>query len=119
MFRFENLKVWHRAVELYDGIDDLVVELPRRQAELARQLLRATLSISSNIAEGSGRETQKDFKHFLTMAKGSAYEVASLLTIGWRRRVITESQYHDLYQRAEEIAKMLTALKRPRELSEQ
>jgi four helix bundle protein len=114
MFRFEDLKVWHRAAELYDATDELVIRLPRRQGELASQLLRAALSVSSNIAEGSGRETQKDFKHFLTMAKGSVYEVASLVMIGRRRGVIAEDQYRDLYQRAEEIAKMLTALKRPR-----
>ena len=71
MFRFERLRVWHKAVELYDIVDAIACKLPKRDAiALADQLRRAALSVSANIAEGSGRETLKDSSHFFTVAKG-------------------------------------------------
>jgi four helix bundle protein len=113
VFRFEQLKVWHKAIELYDVVDGLADRFPpKARFGLADQFRRAALSISSNIAEGSGRETPKEFRHFLSVAKGSAYETVSISCICQRRRLITDHQHADLYARAEEISKMLTALKR-------
>ena len=113
MFRFEQLKVWHKAVELYDVVDGLADRFPpKARFGLTDQSRRAALSISSNIAEGSGRETTKEFRHFLTVAKGSAFEVVSIAVICRRRELITEQQYMEVYSRAEEVSKMLTALKR-------
>ena len=113
MFRFEQLKVWQKAVELYDVVDGLADRFPPKvRYWLADQFRRAALSVSSNIAEGSGRETPKEFRHFLSIAKGSAFETVSLALICRRRGMITEQQHADLYSRAEEVSKMLTALKR-------
>jgi len=113
MFRFEQLKVWHKAVELYDMVDALADRFPAKvRFGLADQFRRAALSVSSNIAEGSGRETPKEFRHFLSVAKGSAFEVVSIAFICRRRGLISDQQHEDLYSRAEEISKMLTALKR-------
>jgi four helix bundle protein len=113
MFRFEQLKVWHKAVELYDVVDGMADRFPAKvRFGLVDQFRRTTLSVSSNIAEGSGRETPKEFRHFLSVAKGSAFEVVSIAFISRRRGLITEQEHADLYSRAEEISKMLTALKR-------
>lgn len=113
MFRFEQLKVWHKAVELYDVADDLADRFPAKvKFGLADQFRRAALSISSNIAEGSGRETAKEFRHFLSIAKGSAYEMVSIAFVCRRRGLITDQQHAVLYCRAEEVSKMLTGLKR-------
>jgi four helix bundle protein len=113
MFRFEQLKVWHKAVELYDVVDGLADGFPAKvRFGLVDQFRRAALSVSSNIAEGSGRETTKEFRHFLSIAKGSAYEMVSIAFICRRRGLITDQQHVDLYSRAEEVSKMLTALKR-------
>jgi four helix bundle protein len=79
---------------------------------LADQISRAALSVSSNIAEGSGRETAKDSRHFFTVAKGSAFEVVSIATICHRRGLIPDEGYHDIYGRVEDIVKMLSGLKR-------
>ena len=99
MFRFERLRVWHKAVELYDIVDDIACKLPTRTAfALADQLRRAALSVSANIAEGSGRETSKDSTHFFTVAKASTYEVVSIASVRQRRGLMT--------------ARMLTGLKR-------
>ncbi|RPH39733.1 MAG: four helix bundle protein [Planctomycetota bacterium] len=70
MFRFERLRVWHKAVDLYEVID-AACEGFRGRARfiLADQMRRSALSISSNIAEGPGRETTKESRHFFTIAK--------------------------------------------------
>ncbi len=95
MFRFERLTVWQKAVEIFELVDALADRLPRRgHVDLADQIRRAALSTSSNIAEGSGRETAAEMRHFYTNAKGSTCELVSLSII------------------AEEIAEMLTALKK-------
>jgi len=113
MFRFERLKVWHKAVELYDVVDGVTDGFPpKHRFGLVDQFLRATLSVSSNIAEGSGRETTKEFRYFLNVAKGSAFEVASIAVICRRRGWLTEEQHREVYDLAEEISRMLTALKR-------
>ena len=86
MFRFERLRVWQKAIELYDVADSVADTLPRRSRfVLPDQLRRAALSISSNIAEGSGRETLRESQHFFTIAKGSAFEVVSIATVCRRR----------------------------------
>jgi len=113
VFRFEQLKVWHKAVELYDVADELADRFPAKvKFGLADQFRRAALSISSNIAEGSGRETAKEFRYFLSIAKASAFEMVSIAFVCRRRGLITDQQHADLYCRAEEVSKMLTGLKR-------
>jgi four helix bundle protein len=113
MFRFERLRVWHKAVDLYDVVDELCDGFRgRTQFILADQVRRAALSVSSNIAEGSGRETKKESLYFFTVAKGSAFEVVSIATICQRRGLISNERYSDLYGRVEDIVKMLSGLKR-------
>ena len=73
---------------------------------------RAALSVSSNIAESSGRETKKESLHFFTIAKGSAFEVVSIATICYRRGLMSQEGFRDLYGRVEDITKMLSGLKR-------
>jgi four helix bundle protein len=112
MFRFERLTVWQKAVELFELVDALVEILPHRvRFGLADQIHRAALSISSNIAEGSGRETAAEMRHFYTTAKASTFELVSLCIICCRRKFFTEEQHTEVYRRAEEIVRMLTALK--------
>ena len=113
MFRFEQLQVWHKAIGLFEGVDQAAEGLPGRvRYSVVDQWLRAALSVSSNIAEGTGRETQKESSHFFSVAKGSTYEVVSIATICRRRNLISPEAHRDIYSLAEEIAKMLTALKR-------
>jgi four helix bundle protein len=113
MFRFERLKVWHKAVELYDVVDKVAEGFPARvQFSIADQLRRAALSIPSNIAEGCGRETSKDSRHFYSVAKGSTFEVVSTASVCERRGLMAAEQYQEIYGRAEEVSKMLTGLKR-------
>jgi four helix bundle protein len=79
-FRFEKLTVWQSARRLSGEVYAVTKSFPRDELfGLTSQLRRAVVSVSANIAEGSGRNSDADFAHFLEMAYGSAMEVASLL----------------------------------------
>jgi len=119
MFRFERLQVWHKAVALYELADTIAGGFPPNlRFSLSDQLTRAAFSISSNIVEGTGRETQKENHHFFTVAKASTFELVSILTVAHRRGLTSAEHFRTAHDLAEEISRMLTALKRgPRERS--
>lgn len=115
MFKFQTLSVWHKSVNYVDQMINIADSLPQKyQFSFGEQLRRASLSITNNIAEGSGRKTKKDSSQFYNFAKGSVYETISILAILNKRSLITLSKGEKLviYQSAEEICKMLTGLMR-------
>jgi four helix bundle protein len=77
---------------------------------LEDQIRRAALSVSTNIAEGTGRESEKGGGCFFNVAKGATYEVASLLYIMRTRCSLLDKDQKRLYEDCDEIAKMLTGL---------
>ena len=80
--RFKDLEVWRVSMDLVVKVYEITREFPKsEQFGLAAQLQRSAVSIPSNIAEGSGRGTRKDFAHFLDQARGSLYEVITQLEI--------------------------------------
>ena len=80
--RFKDLEVWRVSMDLVVKVYEITREFPKsEQFGLAAQLQRSAVSIPSNIAEGSGRETRKDFAHFLDQARGSLFEVITQLEI--------------------------------------
>ena len=75
MYHFEKLEIWQKAVNLVDEIYNVTENFPEKEKfALADQLRRATVSIPSNIAEGSGRNSKKEFIQFLSITRGSLYE---------------------------------------------
>jgi len=76
---------------------------------LTQQLRNAAISISLNIAEGSGRYHNKDFVRFLQIAIGSLYEVISGLFIAKNEEYISDKDFKNTYSEAEKIAKMINA----------
>ena len=91
MSNYKKLLVWQETLVLIDEVYDIAMVLPDYETfALSNQLRRAVVSIASNIAEGAGRGTLKDYIHFLYNAKGSAYEVETQLIICARRRFISE-----------------------------
>ncbi len=79
---FEDLVVWQRAIELCDLVYMLTRSFPRDEAfGLTSQMRRASVSVACNIAEGRGRGTRSDFKRFVYMAKGSIFELRTLVRI--------------------------------------
>ena len=107
---FQDLTVWQRAMELTEAVYSFAKTLPRDEIYgLTSQLRRASVSIASNIAEGRGRATDRDFKQFLNIAQGSTYEVQTQLLLTKRLKIGDEA----LRQKAEslciETSKMLGA----------
>lgn len=108
--RFEDTPVWKDAARLFVGLDDLADSPAFRGAgDLRDQLLRATLSISNNIAEGFDRGTTNELIQYLYWARGSAGEARSMLTImsGMRRFADLRSEIPDFRSRANSIGREL------------
>ena len=76
MHNYKELKVWQKAVQLSTAVYSLCSELPAEEKYgLKSQMQRCSVSIASNIAEGAGRNSNKEFKYFLSIANGSCYEL--------------------------------------------
>ena len=112
MFRFEKLDVWQKAGGFADRVYQVTRTFPNEERfGLSSQMRRASVSISSNIAEGSGRSSDKDFARFIEIAYGSLMEVVSQAQIAFRQGFIERAERDALYVRAEELARMLSGLK--------
>lgn len=110
MFDFENLNVYKKAKELNKEVLKLLKENRQIDSYLRDQLRRASISITINIAEGSGKFSKADKRNFYTTARGSAYECVSLFEIIFEENQITKEQLQDFYQKFEIISKMLLGL---------
>ena len=112
MFRFEKLEVWRKAVEFADHVYRQTQRFPAAERYgLTNQMRRAAVSVSSNIAEGSGRGTDKEFARFVQMAYGLLMEVVSQAAIARTQSFLDEKPHGELYAKAEELAKMLSGLR--------
>ena len=106
---YRDLIVWQKAMDLVDELYQLLGFLPREESyALAVQMRRAVISIPSNIAEGHGRQTEKEFKQFLSIARGSLYELETQLYICIRQQYFSELQAQKAMSLCQEIGKMLT-----------
>jgi four helix bundle protein len=112
MFRFEKLDVWQMAVDLAERIYCITKSFPADERfGLTNQMRRAAVSISSNIAEGSGRVSDKDFARFIEISYGSLMEVVSQSAIADRQHFLTKESYDSIYAASEELARMLSGLR--------
>lgn len=109
-FAFEKLHVYQRAVDFADAVAGLTEGFPRGHGFLADQLNRASLSIAANLAEGNGRFTKVDRKHFFIIARGSVQECVPLLELARRRHLLSDDRHTELKAQLEEIARMLSGL---------
>ncbi len=109
-FRFQKLLIWQRAADLAIKLDEVACQLDEnKKYRFAEQLRGAGLSISNNIAEGSGSNTKPDFRKFLFIARKSAFECASMLLIFQRRNYISSSETEELVNELEAVCKMIYA----------
>jgi len=105
---FKKLNVWRRAIELGKAVYEVVDKFPRKEDyELSSQLRRAVVSISSNIAEGCGRYTNKDTIRFLYISMGSIKEVESQLFIAKEFGYLGEEDLSNLEKELDEVSKLL------------
>ncbi len=112
MFSFESLAVYQKARNLVKEVYQIQEQFPAEERyALGDQIRRSITSVTSNIAEGSGRESCKDKAHFCVIAFGSLMEAFSQLQIAQDLRYISENEVERLRPQFEEIAKMLSGLK--------
>ena len=110
MLSFQRLRVYQRSIEFLALVVEVLAVLPRGNAELADQLLRAAQSQPRNIAEGEGRRTAADQARFYTHARGSAMEAAAALDTMRVMKVVSESHYGRGIELLEGIVAMLTKM---------
>lgn len=108
MNKFKNLKIWQRAVDLATQVYEKTNDFPDTEKYgLTSQMRRCTVSISSNIAEGAGRGTKKEFSRFLNIAYSSSYELETQLLISKNLGFIQAIHYQDLIEEIDQLQKMI------------
>jgi len=107
MHQFKELLIWKKSRLFCSKIYSITSTFPNEEKfGITNQLRRASVSIPSNIAEGSSRNSNKDFARFLEIAIGSAYEVETQLIISSDLGFINEEHTTELINMLEEITKM-------------
>lgn len=110
---FRELKIWHKSRVLVKQIYLLSNVFPKAEMfGLTSQMRRASISISSNIAEGCGRGTVPQFKHFLDIAYGSACELETQVILSFDLNYLSEQQMNDAVSKIQELQKMIFSFKR-------
>ena len=105
---FKKLKVWEKALELGVLSNKFTATLPENQKYgLSDQINRCSISISSNIAEGSSRFSQKDYARFIEIAMGSGYELETQLMISEHLHIGDEEVRKIILQNLNEVQRML------------
>jgi len=90
---YENLKIWQEAMDLAEIVYGLIKQFPDYEKfDLASQIRRSVISIPSNIAEGKGRNSDKEFKQFLYIARGSLFELRTQLELARRLNYIKNTK---------------------------
>lgn len=112
MHRFKELMIWKKSRVFCSSIYEVTSKFPDSEKfGLTNQLRRASISVASNIAEGSSRKSNKDFARFLEIAIGSAYEIETQLLIASDLNFITNKQSEVLLSDIQDIIKMISKFK--------
>ena len=112
MFNFEKLEVWQKAIQFAELVYQSTKSFPLEERfGLTNQIRRAGVSISSNIAEGSSRQSRTDFARFVEIATGSLFECASQAFLSKQLGFLSETEFDALTSAAEEQTRMLSGLR--------
>lgn len=111
MSHFRKILVWQKSISLVTKIYKSTCNFPKEEIfGLTSQIKRSSISIPSNIAEGSGRESNKDFLRFLYISLGSLFEMQTQLEIAKNIEYLREEEFTNLYEDSREIERMLVSL---------
>ena len=103
---YKNLKIWILGIEIVNDVFDLLSNFPvEEKFGLKSQISRCSISIPSNIAEGSSR-TEKSFSHFIDVPLGSSFELETQLLIALKRNYITKEEFEGTEIKLNEFQKM-------------
>ena len=112
MHNFRKLQIWIDGMNLVDDIYNATDKFPKHELfGLATQMQRSATSVPSNIAEGSGKSSNKDFARFLSISVGSLFELETQVLIAERRGYIDNSQSQDLQNKIIRLEKMINTFK--------
>ncbi len=113
IYSFEKLAVWQKSRKIAVVIYKITREFPKEELfGISSQMRRCSVSIASNIAEGSGRQTPKEKARFTEIAYSSALELLNQLIITLDLEYINEEKYKEIRTEIEEITFMLDALRK-------
>lgn len=113
MHKYNDLIIWKKSMELAKVIYTLTDKFPKDERfGIISQMRRATISIASNIAEGAGRESKKEFVYFLSVSNGSSYELQTQLLIAEEVEFINPEKIKQANELIDEIQKMNFALRK-------
>ena len=108
-FRSQDFEIWQQAIEIGDDLLDVADDLERKHLfKFSEQLRDAAMSISNNIAEGSGSTSNKEFNYFLNVVRRSTFEDANILIILNRRKLISDERLWELLDRLDQECRMIT-----------
>jgi four helix bundle protein len=107
MHNFEKLKVWQKAMDIAEEVYKLCLLLPDDEKfNLVHQIKKCAVSIPSNIAEGSGRNHNKEFIQFLGIANGSTFELITQLILAKRLKLVSEEIVQPIINQLVEVSNM-------------
>jgi four helix bundle protein len=110
MHNYKEIKIWQYSRRLVKVIYLLTKDFPKEEIYgLTSQIRRAVVSIPANIAEGAGRGTDKDFSHFLDIARGSLFELETLIILSSDLDFISEPRSIEELEKTSEILRMLNS----------
>ena len=112
-FRFHDLDIWKEAIDIGNLLFDIADKLEEKKLfRFAEQLRGAGMSISNNIAEGSGSSSKKEFHQFLNIARRSTFENANILIVLNKRQVITYDMLEMLLDKLDHLCRKITNFQR-------
>lgn len=110
MSNFRSLLIWQKSMALTTKIYFSTNHFPKEEIfGLTSQIRRSSISIPSNIAEGSGRESDKDFLRFLNISLGSLFEMQTQIEIAKNITYLNELEFNNIYEDSREVERMLVA----------
>lgn len=113
MKTFRDLLIWQKAMELVTNCYAISADFPKdEQFGLTSQIRRCSISIPSNISEGFGRGTNKDYLRFLNFSLGSLFEFQTQIEIAFNLKYISLEKFDKLYEDSRELERMLSSFMR-------
>ena len=110
MSTFRDLLIWQKSMVLVTNIYQLTNSFPKEEIYgLTSQIRRSSVSIPGNIAEGYGRDGNKDYLKFLNIAIASLFEIQTQLEIAFNLKYINEIQFNKIHEESREIERMLSS----------
>jgi four helix bundle protein len=112
-FRFQDFEIWKESIEIGSILFDIADTLEQKKLfRFAEQLRGAGMSMSNNIAEGSGSNSKAEFKQFLNIARRSTFENANILIVLHKRNLVSATELNDVLERLDILCRKITSFQK-------